>query len=408
MIIVDTVEACLLRIEMMSFCIMLVLCFLLNIRAIRSNEVAYFIKVCRRTLELCVMALFMSLAEILTVTGRIPSAWPLLVMQLMCEAMGVFVPYSTYMEGERLLFPDKVSGPRGYMLRAAPFWLCAAFIASSLVTGSVMRIGYNGMVVEPGPFSWVVAAVEMYYSIAILMGPFRTLGTRKANREYYTPFEQTLIMIAAGFPIISIISGLFMHVNGVATGYTIALFFIIVTFQQRRSSVDQLTGLNNRNELRRHMRKIFDQTPHRLRDCYIIFADIDHFKSINDTYGHAEGDRALVRFSQMLTEAVSTCPNCFLCRYGGDEFLIVYIVKSEELVKELIDRIMKICDRENRMEGGKYELLLSADYIRFNPEFRNYHDFVNAADKRMYEAKRVNHTREAGILGRSKKEGEAS
>ncbi|MGN0908833.1 MAG: diguanylate cyclase domain-containing protein [Succinivibrio sp.] len=390
-----TVQADLLQAEMMCFCIMLVLCFLLNIRSIHSNEVAYFIRVCRRTLVLCVAGLLMAFIEILTVTGRLPTPSVLLGVMLLYDAMCVHLPYSTYMDGERLLFPDKAKGAVNYLERALPFWLCIALIAMSAVTGSVRHPAYSGLGVEAGPLLWVVTAVQMYYSIALLMGPFRTLGRRKANREYYTPFEQALIMIAAGFPIVSLISGLFMGLSGVATGYTIALFFIIVTFQQRRSSMDQLTGLNNRNELRRHMRKMYEQSPHRLKDSYIIFADIDHFKSINDKYGHAEGDRALVRFSQMLTEAVSTCPNCFLCRYGGDEFLIVYTVKSEELVKELIDRITEICDRENRIADGKYQLLVSADYIRFRPEFKDFHSFVGAADKRMYEAKRENHAREA-------------
>ncbi len=390
-----TVQADLLRAEMMCFCIMLVLCFLLNIRAIHSNEVAYFIRVCRRTLELCVTGLAMSFLEILTVSGKIPSAWPLLMVQLFYDAMCAYLPYSTYMDGERLLFPDKVSGARGYIPRAAAFWTCIALIASSALTGSMRRISYNDLGTQFGPLIWVAIVVQMYYSVALLMGPFRTLGRRKANREYYTPFEQTLIMIAALFPIIAILSGVIMQVSGVATGYTIALFFIIVTFQQRRSSMDQLTGLNNRNELRRYMRRIFEQSPHRLKDSYIIFADIDHFKSINDSFGHSEGDRALVRFSQMLSEAVSTCPNCFLCRYGGDEFLIVYTVKSEELVRELIARIMEICSRENRISSGRYKLHVSADYIRFRSEFKDYHAFVSAADKRMYEAKRVNHSIEA-------------
>ena len=394
-----TVQASLLHAEMMSFCIMLVLCFILNIRAMRSNEVAYFIRVCRRTLEVCVVALCMAFLETLTASGRITTAWPQLIVQLCYDAMCVYLPYSTYMDGERLLFPDNVSHARGYAMRSLPFWACIALIASSAFTGSVRGLTYNGLGTQPGPLILATCAVEMLYSLMILMGPFRTLGKRKVNREYYSRFEQTLIMIAAVFPIIAIFSGVFMDLSGVPTGYTIALFFIIVTFQQRRSSMDQLTGINNRNELRRHMERIFEQSPSRLGDSYIIFADIDHFKSINDVYGHAEGDRALVRFSQMLTEAVSTCPNCFLCRYGGDEFLIVYTVKSEHLVRELVARIHEICERENRILSGSYQLNVSVDYIRFSPKFKDYQAFISAADKRMYEAKRVNHSREAAEGG---------
>lgn len=389
------VQVNLLNAEMMSFCILLVLCFLLNIKALYSDEVIYFIKVCRRTLAVSVFALITSFHEILVVTGRIPSVISLQVIELCCDALCLYLPYSTFMDGERLLFPDSVKGIWGYLRRSAMFWLCVIFIISSLFTGSVRTITEDGRRVTTGHLMYLVVTAQLIYSMLLFLGPFKNLGKRQINREYYTPFEQRLVICVAMIPSLAIVMQFFVDICSVPTGYAIGLFFILVTFQQRRSSLDHLTGLNNRNELRRYMKKVYEQSPQLLKDSYIIFADIDHFKSINDTYGHSAGDRALVRFSQMLTEAVSTCKNCFLCRYGGDEFVIFYSVKSEKMVKDLIEKFTTICKRENQMSDEKYQIEVSADYIRYKSEFKDYHTFVDEADRRMYEVKRHNHEREA-------------
>ena len=64
-------------------------------------------------------------------------------------------------------------------------------------------------------------------------------------------------------------------------------------------------------------------------------------------------------------------------------------------MKDLIEKFTTICKRENQMSDEKYQIEVSADYIRYKSEFKDYHTFVDEADRRMYEVKRHNHEREA-------------
>ena len=87
---------------------------------------------------------------------------------------------------------------------------------------------------------------------------------------------------------------------------------------QLQASTDSVTGLLNRRS--------FEQGVSVLRQgggiLAVAMADLDHFKTLNDTYGHETGDRALRMFSQVLRESFRR--QDFVCRYGGEEFAIVF------------------------------------------------------------------------------------
>ena len=100
---------------------------------------------------------------------------------------------------------------------------------------------------------------------------------------------------------------------------------------------DDLTGLNNRGEFDRYLRTTLNNISTD-KMLYLLLFDADGFKSINDGYGHQEGDRALRFISGVLTEA---CKNTdwFCARYGGDEFVIICRCSDEITVKKIISDI---------------------------------------------------------------------
>ncbi len=83
---------------------------------------------------------------------------------------------------------------------------------------------------------------------------------------------------------------------------------------------DGLTGLHNRRYLERHLATLVQQASARERPLSVLILDIDHFKSINDTYGHAAGDEVLREFSRRVRKAVRGID--LACRLGGEEFVI--------------------------------------------------------------------------------------
>lgn len=85
--------------------------------------------------------------------------------------------------------------------------------------------------------------------------------------------------------------------------------------------VDPLTGLNNRRFLERHLADLIDSAAHNNRPLSLMMLDIDHFKHVNDQYGHKTGDAVLRAFAQRITRALRRSD--VLCRLGGEEFVVV-------------------------------------------------------------------------------------
>ncbi len=83
---------------------------------------------------------------------------------------------------------------------------------------------------------------------------------------------------------------------------------------------DPLTGLHNRRYLERHLATLVDQATKRGKDVSVLLLDVDHFKSVNDTYGHDAGDAVLREFAQRVRQAVRGID--LVARYGGEEFVI--------------------------------------------------------------------------------------
>jgi two-component system, cell cycle response regulator len=85
--------------------------------------------------------------------------------------------------------------------------------------------------------------------------------------------------------------------------------------------VDPLTGLNNRRYLEPHLAALLEQAALRGRPISVMMLDIDHFKHVNDTYGHDAGDQLLKYFSARVKRSVRGAD--LMCRLGGEEFVVV-------------------------------------------------------------------------------------
>jgi diguanylate cyclase (GGDEF)-like protein len=109
----------------------------------------------------------------------------------------------------------------------------------------------------------------------------------------------------------------------------------------RTARVDQLTGLFNRRHFDDELKRALDQTDRFGGHCALVIADVDHFKNVNDTYGHAAGDKVLKSIAQSMRELVRTTDVC--ARIGGEEFCVILpqtgVVGSVELAERLRARI---------------------------------------------------------------------
>lgn len=118
----------------------------------------------------------------------------------------------------------------------------------------------------------------------------------------------------------------------------------------------------------------------------LLFCDVDNLKRINDTYGHREGDLALVRAADALEEAFRDSD--ILARLGGDEFAVLALEASNDDQAALLHRLEKILRKSNDSET-RYELALSVGVARFDPQHAvSLGDLMERADRDMYEQKR--------------------
>lgn len=112
--------------------------------------------------------------------------------------------------------------------------------------------------------------------------------------------------------------------------------------------------------------------------------DLDHFKSINDTYGHVKGDEILEKVSQIMS---SNCRKTdILARIGGEEFGIVFPNTTLNRAYYVLDRIrVKVHDSIKMKEN--LEITLSAGVCLPQKEYKDYHDMLKSADSLLYKAK---------------------
>jgi len=162
---------------------------------------------------------------------------------------------------------------------------------------------------------------------------------------------------------------------------------------------DPLTNIYNRRYLFRRLDDIAAEYSRQGRNFCVSIIDIDHFKHINDTYGHLAGDCVLKEFIQ--TISATTRQYDLIGRYGGEEFIIVSPGAEKKDVAVMFERIMaRIRKKFFVHHGHKIHLTFScgiADSSEFPREEFSSETIVSLADKRMYQAKAEGRNRCVGI-----------
>lgn len=172
-------------------------------------------------------------------------------------------------------------------------------------------------------------------------------------------------------------------------GCTIMWLWFYIQNTKALISVDDLTHLNNRGQINRYLEQIRYSEDSRI---IILMIDIDKFKGINDRYGHAEGDRALVIVSDALRQ---TCDqinaSVFLGRYGGDEFtIIIQNPKDEDHTERLITLLRNNLAEKQQENSLPYELDVSIGYDEVTDGNDSVYACMTRADEKLYIDKQRN------------------
>jgi two-component system, cell cycle response regulator len=159
------------------------------------------------------------------------------------------------------------------------------------------------------------------------------------------------------------------------------------------SMTDALTGLLNRYGFHRALQRELSEARRYSRPLSCLLIDLDYFKRVNDTYGHAAGDTALLQMGRVLTEAVRGSD--VVCRYGGEEFLVLAPETALEGALALADKIRLTVSARLFGDGERvFELTLSVGAAQLLPG-ESGNDMIARADEALYQAKQAGRNRVA-------------
>jgi diguanylate cyclase (GGDEF)-like protein len=163
----------------------------------------------------------------------------------------------------------------------------------------------------------------------------------------------------------------------------------------RLTIIDGLTQTHNKRYLLEFLDREMARCGRHGRPLSILLLDVDHFKKINDGYGHLAGDYVLRELAQQVKTRIRR-EECF-ARYGGEEFVLVLPETGHDNTVYLAEKLRKMVETHRfSFEGKEIKVTFSGGVADMQPEHQNPLAFLNAADARLYEAKRAGRNRIAG------------
>jgi diguanylate cyclase (GGDEF)-like protein len=156
---------------------------------------------------------------------------------------------------------------------------------------------------------------------------------------------------------------------------------------QKLAITDGLTRLYNSRSFYSQLELEVDRFNRYQHPLTLLLLDIDHFKDYNDKYGHLEGDKVLVRFSQIIRSCLRTNDSAY--RYGGEEFTVILPETAGEEARTVAQRIRSALEAEpfSPEDGEVATVTISIGLTEYHPK-EELSSFIQRADQAMYRSKR--------------------
>ena len=239
-------------------------------------------------------------------------------------------------------------------------------------------------------YYFLFIATPTLYIIASSIRSF----SRAFKKENYAVRRQYLV--CAAYPLVLVFFGVVqtLFFQGVlfCFGVTINMVYIYIISLNDQVSMDELTHLNNRTQLKKYLATEHGRPGSDRDEHYVLMIDLNKFKQINDQFGHVEGDMALRRTADALKMACSFLSvRSFIARYGGDEFIMIIKTDDEEAIKALCANIKNTLVRLNKEANPGYDLTASIGYASYSGDLKSFQGALAKADEALYEDKKATH-----------------
>ncbi|MEQ1663850.1 MAG: diguanylate cyclase [Bdellovibrionales bacterium] len=156
-----------------------------------------------------------------------------------------------------------------------------------------------------------------------------------------------------------------------------------------KALIDALTGINNRGALNVQGVEFFNKSRMLGTSLSTIVFDIDHFKKVNDTFGHPAGDYILQELAKLIRDTLIR-GNDYFARYGGEEFCLLLLGSPLKQVEDISERIRKtIQEHKFNFQGQDIPITISLGYSVIHDTDKGWNDIFHRADKALYESKKT-------------------
>ena len=271
--------------------------------------------------------------------------------------------------------------------RLNKFAVLFPFIVSTVVLVALYIVSPRSLISEDlevmPAFNIFLIVVPCINIAAVIL---RTVG--KAWKEK-NPVEKKKHVFIGTFPLLVVFGGIIQmawlpYTPIFCFSCTLLMITLYIQSLEAQVSTDPLTSLNNRAQL---MRFVTQQSNLHIegKKTVVTMFDADGFKSINDTYGHAEGDHALTIMAESMKEVVSHCGKpAFVARYGGDEFVMIIFVSDESEVEAVIKDIRVKIEEDCKKKERPYIISVSAGFDELLHGQDTFQKCLQRADKKLY------------------------
>jgi len=269
---------------------------------------------------------------------------------------------------------DKSNLRTRFYFVAAVWCVNLTMLIANLFTGKIFTVTREVLYARGELFS--VQIILFYFMLLILI-----VDTFVYRKQITGEIFALLLVSVAPSAIGSLFDMLDTDLRMTQPSFFVSLLFAYLFIVRRMTLIDNLTGANNRRSCDEFLSSISKSA--RRKDYSFIMADMDKFKEINDTYGHAQGDEALKDAAEVLRASVRKFD--LVARYGGDEFIIIAATKETDVILSHITEGLK---NFNAKKTRPYQLSISCGGGLYAPDDpRTPMEFMEHVDGLMYAKK---------------------
>ncbi len=256
-------------------------------------------------------------------------------------------------------------------------------------TGWLFFISDEALYQRGNYFYLMVITNYFYYMVGLLS----LLSVRDSmQRKMYS----ALLFFPLPVAIAGWVQTLFFGVEVLWLCLSLSLLVLFFNVEATQISRDYLTGVYNRRYFQHTVEQLYFRK-RALNTTWALILDVNHFKSINDTYGHTKGDLALIALAQQLEYAFPH--HAMVCRYGGDEFAVLLFQQTESSVKRYLEGLKQALELFNGEHHLPFSLSVSLGCTCMHTNgHESVEDFLHFLDLKMYQAKALSRDKQGDII----------